>query len=116
MDMGRFDVKVQQSSRLLYFANCLHLACRTGRANVQSLSFVAMYRALFISIDGLHTLELAINELPHPSSALVKLNSSEAIFKKGSRSALSNYFRNLLPLVVGSSPISTGVRYEGTYA
>ena len=72
-------------------------------------------RVLLISIDGLHSLDLANFIRSHPNSALAQLSASGITYTQAFTSKPSNSFPGLMTLVTGGSPSTTGVWYEGAY-
>jgi hypothetical protein len=94
----------------------LSLFCMPYRSHAQdNLSPARAQRVLFVSIDGLHAVDLANFIQSHPNSALAKLSSTGVTYAQAFGSRPSNSFPGLLAFVTGGSPASTGVWFEGAY-
>lgn len=109
-------MKFRAASLLLLTAMCCSIVWRLPRVHAQDNPYFASQRVLLISIDGLHSIDLANFIQSHPNSALAQLSSSAVTYTQASTSKPSNSFPGLLALVTGGSPSSTGVWFEGAYA
>jgi Type I phosphodiesterase / nucleotide pyrophosphatase len=72
-------------------------------------------RALLLSVDGLHALDVARFVESHPHSALAELTDHGVTYSNARTPANSDSFPGLLALVTGGSPISHGVFYDVSY-
>src|SRR5208282_4237054 len=72
-------------------------------------------RVLFISIDGMHALDVANYVKAHPDSALAKLSAHGVTYTQAWTSRPSDSFPGTLAEVTGGTPISTGVWYCLSY-
>ena len=70
---------------------------------------------LLISVDGLHTLDVANYVESHPNSALAELAGHGITYSNARTPANSDSFPGLLALVTGGSPISHGLFYDVSY-
>lgn len=109
-------MKFRTASVLLLAAICLSIVHRSPHVQAQDAPYFTVQRVLLISIDGLHSIDLANFVQSNPNSALAQLSSSGVTYTLTSASKPSNSFPGLLALVTGGSPGSTGVWYEGAYA
>jgi hypothetical protein len=72
-------------------------------------------RALLISVDGLHALDVARYVSSHPRSALAELSGHGVVYSNARTPAHTDSFPGLLALVSGGSPITHGVFYDVSY-
>jgi hypothetical protein len=72
-------------------------------------------RVLLVSIDGLHSLDVARFVESHPHSALAALADHGVTYTNARLPAHSDSFPGLLALVTGGSPVSHGVFYDVSY-
>lgn len=72
-------------------------------------------RVLFISIDGMHALDVANYVKAHPDSALAKLSAHGVTYTQAWTSKPSDSFPGTLAEFTGGTPISTGVWYCISY-
>ncbi|HEV3112392.1 MAG TPA: alkaline phosphatase family protein [Candidatus Binataceae bacterium] len=72
-------------------------------------------RVLFISVDGMHALDLANYVRDHPDSTLAKLSAHGITYTQAWTSRPSDSFPGTLAEFTGGSPISTGVWYCLSY-
>jgi len=70
---------------------------------------------LLISIDGLHSLDVAHFVETHPHSSMAELARHGVTYSNASTPANSDSFPGLLALVTGGSPVSHGVFYDVSY-
>jgi Type I phosphodiesterase / nucleotide pyrophosphatase len=70
---------------------------------------------LLLSIDGMHSLDLANLVKEKPDSALAKLSLHAVTYCNASTSFPSNSWPGLLSMVAGGSPNVTGVIFENSY-
>jgi hypothetical protein len=70
---------------------------------------------LLISVDGLHSLDVANYVAAHPSSGLASLSNHGVTFSNARTPANSDSFPGLLALLTGGSPISHGLFYDVSY-
>ena len=71
-------------------------------------------RVLLISVDGLHSLDLALFIKKNPGSTFAQLAGRGVIYTNA-RTPVSDSAPGLLSLVTGGSPATTGVLYSDTY-
>jgi hypothetical protein len=72
-------------------------------------------RVLFISIDGMHALDLANYVRDHPDSTLAKLGAHGVTYTQSWASKPSDSFPGTVAEFTGGSPITTGVWYCLSY-
>ncbi len=72
-------------------------------------------RVLFISVDGMHALDLANYVRDHPHSTLARLSAHGVTYTQAWTSRPSDSFPGTLAEFTGGSPISTGVWYCLSY-
>lgn len=70
---------------------------------------------LLISVDGMHSLDVANYIASHPSSAMAQLASHGITYSDANTPQLSDSFPGLLALVTGGSPVSHGLFYDVSY-
>lgn len=70
---------------------------------------------LLISVDGLHSLDVANYVQSHPNSALAELTSHGVTYSNARTPSLSDSFPGLLALVTGGSPVSHGLFYDVSF-
>ena len=70
---------------------------------------------LLISVDGLHSLDVARFVSDHPNSALAELSRHGVTYTNARTPANSDSFPGLLALVTGGSPITHGLFYDVSY-
>jgi hypothetical protein len=70
---------------------------------------------LLLTINGLHTLDLANYIHSHPDSALAKLKKGGVMYNNASASKPSDSFPGITAIITGGSPYSTGIFYEISY-
>jgi Type I phosphodiesterase / nucleotide pyrophosphatase len=86
-----------------------------ARAGDDELRGHTIKHVLLISVDGLHSLDVANYVAAHPGSALAELSNHGVTFTNARTPALSDSFPGLLALVTGGSPISHGLFYDVSY-
>ncbi|HEV1995013.1 MAG TPA: alkaline phosphatase family protein, partial [Candidatus Acidoferrum sp.] len=74
-----------------------------------------MQRVILLSIDGMHSLDLANLIKERPESTLAKLSQHGVTYSNASTSFPSNSWPGLLSMVTGGSPNVTGVIFENSY-
>lgn len=72
-------------------------------------------RALLISVDGLHALDVERYIESHPNSAFAELAKHGTTYTNARTPSNSDSFPGLLALVTGGSPISHGLFYDVSY-
>lgn len=72
-------------------------------------------RVLFISVDGMHALDVANYVKEHPKSTLAKLSAHGVTYTQAWTSRPSDSFPGTLAEFTGGSPISTGIWYCLSY-
>ncbi len=72
-------------------------------------------RVLFISVDGMHALDVANYVRDHPGSTLAKLSAHGVTYTQAWTSKPSDSFPGTLAEFTGGTPISTGVWYCLSY-
>jgi Type I phosphodiesterase / nucleotide pyrophosphatase len=72
-------------------------------------------RVLFISVDGMHALDLSNYVRDHPDSTLAKLSAHGVTYTQSWTSKPSDSFPGTIAEFTGGSPISTGVWYCLSY-
>ena len=75
----------------------------------------SIHHVLLVSIDGMHSLDLANLVMDRPDSALAKLSLHAVTYTNASTSFPSNSWPGLLSIVTGGSPNVTGVIFENSY-
>lgn len=75
----------------------------------------SVQHVLLLSIDGMHSLDLANLVKDRPDSALAKLSLHAVTYSNASTSFPSNSWPGLLSIVAGGSPNVTGVIFENSY-
>ncbi len=70
---------------------------------------------LLISVDGLHSVDLANYVKVHPDSTLAKLSNRGVTYSKAFSSRPSDSFPGLTAMITGGTPRSTGVYYDNSY-
>jgi Type I phosphodiesterase / nucleotide pyrophosphatase len=85
-----------------------------ARAN-DELNKGQIKHVLLISIDGLHSLDVANYVANHPESALGELADHAVTYSNARTPANSDSFPGLLALLTGGSPISHGLFYDVSY-
>jgi len=89
-------------------------AQRSGPSGLSG-SNASVQRILLLSIDGMHSLDLArlVNE--KPDSALAQLSAHGITYSNAFTTFPSNSWPGLLSMVTGGSPTATGVLFENSY-
>jgi predicted AlkP superfamily pyrophosphatase or phosphodiesterase len=72
-------------------------------------------RALLVSVDGLHALDVARFIKSHPNSAMAELAKHGVAYTNARTPANSDSFPGLLALVTGGSPLTHGLFYDVSY-
>jgi predicted AlkP superfamily pyrophosphatase or phosphodiesterase len=72
-------------------------------------------RALLVSVDGLHALDVARFIKSHPNSAMAELARHGVTYTNARTPADSDSFPGLLALVTGGSPLTHGLFYDVSY-
>lgn len=85
-----------------------------ARAN-DELNRGQIKHVLLLSIDGLHSLDVANYVANHPESALGELADHAVTYSNARTPANSDSFPGLLALLTGGSPISHGLFYDVSY-
>ena len=75
----------------------------------------SIQHVLLLSIDGMHSLDLANLVKDRPDSALAKLSLHAVTYSNASTTFPSNSWPGLLSMVTGGSPNVTGVIFENSY-
>lgn len=70
---------------------------------------------LLISVDGMHSLDVANYITSHPKSAMAELTSHAVMYTDANTPQLSDSFPGILALVTGGSPVTTGLFYDVSY-
>ena len=91
-------------------SNAQHSAHQRAKPRGNSVQHV-----LLLSIDGMHSLDLANLVKDRPDSALAKLSLHAVTYTNASTSFPSNSWPGLLSMVTGGSPNVTGVIFENSY-
>lgn len=86
-----------------------------ARAGNDELHGKKIKHVLLISVDGLHSLDVANYVAAHPGSALAALGNHGVTFSNARTPALTDSFPGLLALITGGSPISHGLFYDVSY-
>lgn len=85
------------------------------RAGDDELRGNKIKHVLLISVDGLHTLDVANYVAAHPTSAMARLSNHGVTFTNARTPANSDSFPGLLALITGGSRISHGLFYDVSY-
>ena len=72
-------------------------------------------QVLLISVDGLHSLDVANYVAAHPGSAFAELSNHGVTFSNARTPANSDSFPGLLALITGGSSVSHGLFYDVSY-
>jgi hypothetical protein len=72
-------------------------------------------RAIVISIDGMHAVDLALYVNAHPDSSFAELARRGVTYANARQPLLGDSSPGLLSIVTGGSPYSTGIIYSPTY-
>jgi hypothetical protein len=75
----------------------------------------AVQRALLISVDGMHGIDLALYVRDHPDSTLASLAGRGVTYTNARQPLLGDSSPGLLSIATGGSPYSTGIVYSPTY-
>src|SRR5207248_2286910 len=86
-----------------------------ARAGDDELHGKKIKHVLLISVDGLHSLDVANYVAAHPGSALAALSNHGVTFTNARTPANSDSFPGLLALITGGSPVSHGLFYDVSY-
>ena len=86
-----------------------------ARAGDDELRGHKIKHVLLVSVDGLHSVDVANYVAGHPDSALAELSNHGVAFSNARTPSLSDSFPGLLALVTGGSPISHGLFYDVSY-
>lgn len=85
------------------------------RAGNDELHGNKIKHVLLISVDGLHSLDVANYVAAHPGSALAELSNHGVTFSNARTPANSDSFPGLLALITGGSEVSHGLFYDVSY-
>src|SRR5258708_1702479 len=83
--------------------------------DTQLLRDARIQHVLLISVDGLHSLDVARFVESHPNSAMAELAKHGITYSNASTPVHTDSFPGLLALVTGGSPVSHGVFYDVSY-
>ena len=72
-------------------------------------------RALLISVDGMHAIDLARYVKEHPDSAMAQLSSSGMTYTNARTPLMADSTPGLISLVAGGTPAVTGLMYSPFY-
>src|SRR5260370_38163090 len=86
-----------------------------ARAGDDELHGKKIKHVLLISVDGLHSLDVANYVAAHPGSAMAELSNHGVTFTNARTPANSDSFPGLLALITGGSPVSHGLFYDVSY-
>jgi len=75
----------------------------------------SIQHVLLISVDGLHSVDVANYIKNHPKSAMAELASHAVVYSDANTPQLSDSFPGVLALVTGGSPVSHGFFYDVSY-
>jgi hypothetical protein len=84
-------------------------------SGMQVHAAVKSERALLISIDGAHSIDMTLYVEANPSSALAELSKRGVTYPNARTPLLGDSSPGLLSLVTGGSPAVTGIIYSPTY-
>src|SRR5258707_15602336 len=85
------------------------------RAGDDELHGKKIKHVLLVSVDGLHSLDVANYVAAHPGSAMAELARHGVAFSNARTPANSDSFPGLLALITGGSPVSHGLFYDVSY-
>src|SRR5436853_44646 len=74
-----------------------------------------VHRVLLISIDGMHSLDMANYIKAHPQSALAQLAATGVNYTAASTTRPSDSFPAMAGIVTGGTPSVTGIYYDDAY-
>ena len=72
-------------------------------------------RVLLISLDGMHSLDMANYIKGHPQSTLAQLAASGVNYTAASTTKPSDSFPSMVGIVTGGTPAVTGIYYDDAY-
>src|SRR5258708_38715571 len=75
----------------------------------------AAQRALLISVDGMHGIDLALHVKDHPDSTLASLAGRGVTYTNARQPLLGDSSPGLLSIATGGSPYSAGTVYTPTH-
>ena len=91
---------------------CLPLTNAAAQSAPQSGN---IQHVLLISVDGMHSLDVANYVANNPGSALAELSSHGITYTNARTPQNSDSFPGLLALITGGSPLSHGLFYDASY-
>ena len=74
-----------------------------------------IHHVLLISLDGMHSLDMANYIKGHPQSALAQLAASGVNYTAASTTKPSDSFPSMVGIVTGGTPAVTGIYYDDAY-
>lgn len=106
---------MRKSIARLAFGIGLLGAALSVRAGDDELRGHKIKHVLLVSVDGLHSLDVANYVTAHPGSALAELSNHGVTFGNARTPANSDSFPGLLALITGGSSVSHGLFYDVSY-
>jgi predicted AlkP superfamily pyrophosphatase or phosphodiesterase len=106
---------LRKSIATLAFGIGLLGAALSVRAGDDELRGHKIKHVLLVSVDGLHSLDVANYVTAHPGSALAELSNHGVTFSNARTPANSDSFPGLLALITGGSSVSHGLFYDVSY-
>jgi len=106
---------LRKSIARLAFGIGLLGAALSVRAGDDELRGHKIKHVLLVSVDGLHSLDVANYVTAHPGSALAELSNHGVTFGNARTPANSDSFPGLLALITGGSSVSHGLFYDVSY-
>ena len=101
-------VAVASLAAAVVVAGCAH-------APRSSASGPSAERAILVSFDGMHAIDLALHVEAHPESNLAQLMRRGVTYTNARQPLLGDSSPGLLSIATGGSPYSTGIIYSPTY-
>jgi hypothetical protein len=96
------------AAALVLAADCAAVPSRATAASTNQ-------RAILISVDGMHAVDLALYVKDHQDSHLAALARRGVTYANARQPLLGDSSPGLLSIVTGGSPYSTGILYSPTY-
>jgi len=104
----RFAVAVKTLGAAVVIAGCAGI--RTSQQTAPAAA-----RAILISVDGMHGIDLALYVKAHPDANLAVLMRRGVTYTNARQPLLGDSSPGLLSIATGGSPYSTGIVYSPTY-
>src|SRR4051812_17382465 len=93
----------------------LLLSIGSSPAYGEDLANGHIHRVLLISMDGMHSLDMANYIKGHPQSALAQLAATGVNYTAASTTKPSDSFPSMAGIITGGTPGVTGIYYDDAY-